>query len=276
MVKNLPVNVGGAGGVNLVPGLGRCPGGGHGSPLQYSCMENPMDRGPWWITVYRVSESWTWLKWSDLVVMHAKAPTHTESCLTIYLGIMTQPSWRIEFTITSNSCELVPELLGGPLLHISSAFSVLTFITCMNNDHNHNGGGGGLVTELCPTLATPWSVACQTPLSMGFSIQEYWSGLPFPSPIITIIINNLVSAYHITLKITHQDRYTLTPILQVRKLRAPLTYMFHLSVFAEGLCLLLATHFFPPPPTLPSSWSQTLLIEKQGMFKCSLFQNAFS
>ena len=44
------------------------------------------------------------------------------------------------------------------------------------------GGGGGLVTESCPTLVTPWTIACQAPLSMGFSRQEYWSGLPFPSP----------------------------------------------------------------------------------------------
>src|SRR5574337_392253 len=36
--------------------------------------------------------------------------------------------------------------------------------------------------ELCPTLVPPWTVACQVPLSMGFSRQEYWSGLPFPSP----------------------------------------------------------------------------------------------
>ena len=39
-----------------------------------------------------------------------------------------------------------------------------------------------LVIKLCPTLATPWTVACQAPLSMGFSRQEYWRGLPFPSP----------------------------------------------------------------------------------------------
>ena len=45
------------------------------------------------------------------------------------------------------------------------------------------GGGGGLVAKLCPTLATPWTVACQATLFMGFSRQEYWSGLPFPSPI---------------------------------------------------------------------------------------------
>ena len=38
-----------------------------------------------------------------------------------------------------------------------------------------------LVAKSCLTLATPWTVACQAPLSVGFSRQEYWSGLPFPS-----------------------------------------------------------------------------------------------
>ena len=42
--------------------------------------------------------------------------------------------------------------------------------------------GGGLVIKSCPTLARPWTVACQAPLSMGFSRQEYWSWLPFSSP----------------------------------------------------------------------------------------------
>ena len=40
----------------------------------------------------------------------------------------------------------------------------------------------GLVSKLCPTLLTPWTVAHQAPLSVGFPRQEYWSGLPFPSP----------------------------------------------------------------------------------------------
>ena len=44
------------------------------------------------------------------------------------------------------------------------------------------GDGGGLVTKLCPTPVTPWTVACQASLSIGFSRQEYWSGLPFPYP----------------------------------------------------------------------------------------------
>ena len=43
-------------------------------------------------------------------------------------------------------------------------------------------GVGGLVAKLCLTLAIPWTVARQAPLSMGFSRQEYWNGLPFPSP----------------------------------------------------------------------------------------------
>ena len=43
---------------------------------------------------------------------------------------------------------------------------------------------GGLVAKSCLTLATPWTVASQAPLSMGFSWQEYWSGFPFPSPIL--------------------------------------------------------------------------------------------
>ena len=43
-------------------------------------------------------------------------------------------------------------------------------------------GGGDLVAKWCPTLVTPWTVACQAPLSMGFLSQEYWSVLPFPSP----------------------------------------------------------------------------------------------
>ena len=43
-------------------------------------------------------------------------------------------------------------------------------------------GGAGLVTKSCPTLAAPWTVAHQVPLSLGFSRQEYWSGLPFLSP----------------------------------------------------------------------------------------------
>ena len=57
--KNLPASAGDATDAGLIPGSGRFLGGGHGNPLQYSCLENPMDRGAWWATVHRVTKSWT-------------------------------------------------------------------------------------------------------------------------------------------------------------------------------------------------------------------------
>ena len=53
-VKNPPANVGDMGDSGFVPGSGRSPGGGHGNPLQYACLENPMDRGAWRAVVYGV------------------------------------------------------------------------------------------------------------------------------------------------------------------------------------------------------------------------------
>ena len=58
VVKNLPASVGYAG---LIPESGRCPGEGNGDLLQYPSLENPVDRGAWWVTVYRVSKSQTQL-----------------------------------------------------------------------------------------------------------------------------------------------------------------------------------------------------------------------
>ena len=59
MVKNSPANAGSIRDRGSIPGLGRSPGGGHGNPLQYSCLENPIDRGAWQATVYGVAKSWT-------------------------------------------------------------------------------------------------------------------------------------------------------------------------------------------------------------------------
>ena len=56
MIKNLHANTGDRVEKGSIPGSGRCPGGGHGNPLQYSCQENPMDRGTWWAPVHGVAE----------------------------------------------------------------------------------------------------------------------------------------------------------------------------------------------------------------------------
>ena len=57
MIKNLLANAGDIGDRGLIPRSGRSPGEGHGNPLQYSCLEKPMDRGAWRATVHRVSKS---------------------------------------------------------------------------------------------------------------------------------------------------------------------------------------------------------------------------
>ena len=70
-------------------------------------------------------------------------------------------------------------IIGRMLYHLNHQGSPKVYYRVMANSH---GGGGGLLSKSCPTLAIPWTVACQAPLSVGFSRQEYWSGLPFPSP----------------------------------------------------------------------------------------------
>ena len=62
VVRNLPASAGDVRHVGSIPGSGRPPGGGHGNPLQCSCLDNPVDRGAWWAALHRVAKSWTWLK----------------------------------------------------------------------------------------------------------------------------------------------------------------------------------------------------------------------
>ena len=68
VVENPPANVGNIRDVGSIPGSGRSPGGEHGNPLQYSCLENSMDRGGWQPTVPWVTKNWTRLKQQS---MHA-------------------------------------------------------------------------------------------------------------------------------------------------------------------------------------------------------------
>ena len=57
MIKNLPASAGGERDADSILKSERSPGGGHGDRLQYSCLENPMERGVWWVTVQRIAES---------------------------------------------------------------------------------------------------------------------------------------------------------------------------------------------------------------------------
>ena len=93
-----------AGDLGSIPGLGRSPGEGNGNPFQYSCLENPLDRGAWWATVHEVTQ---------------------------------EPDMR--------------EQLNKQLSHIQ-------------------------------LFVTPWTVAHQATLSVGFPRREYWSGLSYLFP----------------------------------------------------------------------------------------------
>ena len=83
MVKNPPASAGDVRDAGSIPGSGRSPGGGHGNPLQHSCLGNPVDRGAWWATVHRIAKSQTQLK---QVSMHAQEKNCGESILRRYEG----------------------------------------------------------------------------------------------------------------------------------------------------------------------------------------------
>ena len=70
VVKNPPANAGDVRHLGSIPGLGRSPGGGHGNPLQYSCLENPTDRGACTATVHRIAKCQIWLKWLSMYAKH--------------------------------------------------------------------------------------------------------------------------------------------------------------------------------------------------------------
>ena len=113
----------------MIPGSGRYPREGNGKSVQYSCLENPMDRGAWGATVHGITKSWTGL---------TGLSTHTP------IGLRSRPYYYYYFLTL--------------LLLLLSHFSRV---------------------RLC---ATPEAAAHEAPLSLGFSRQEHWSALPFPSP----------------------------------------------------------------------------------------------
>ena len=130
---------------------GRSPGGGNGTPLQYPCLKNPMDRGAWWAIVHRVTKSWTHWGFTD-TQRHRGGP---KSDMT---GIFI---WREKFTHTHTHTHTEP---------------------CNNRGRDCCCC---LVTKSCPILCDPMDCSPPGSLSMGVFSQEYCSwevGLPFPSP----------------------------------------------------------------------------------------------
>ena len=79
MVKNLPAYAGDTGDLALIPGSGRSPGVGNDNPLQYSCLENPMDKETWQVTVHEVAKSW--LQLSDRAAAVGRQVASKAECM---------------------------------------------------------------------------------------------------------------------------------------------------------------------------------------------------
>ena len=103
VAKNLPASEGGIRDTGPIPGSGRSPGEGNGNPLQYSCLENPMDGGGHWATVHGVRKSQTRL-----------------SCFTLLHSTMTYPSWVALHGMAHSFIEL-----DKAVVHVISLISFL-------------------------------------------------------------------------------------------------------------------------------------------------------
>ena len=149
-----------------IPGWGRPPGEGNGNPLQYSSLENAMDRGTWWATVHGVAESQTWL--TTTFTFHfpvnspAAAAKSLQSCPTLCDPRDGSPP-------------------GSPVPGILQARTLERVAIAFSNACKWKVKVKSLSRVLL--LATPWTTAYRAPPSMGFSRQGYWSGVPLPSPV---------------------------------------------------------------------------------------------
>ena len=107
VVKNLPANAGDVRVAGSIPGLGSSSGEGNGNPLQYACLENPMDGGAWRATVHRVTKSRTRLKQFSTHTFMRLYVSHSSECMSIPIS------------------QFVPPSLSLPCLHVHSVYLCL-------------------------------------------------------------------------------------------------------------------------------------------------------
>ena len=138
------------------------PWGWCSNPLQYSCLENLMDRVAWWATVHRVAKSWRWLK---------RLHTPTELFwLSIhgYVRFQAISEGLITDKLSHSNAWLFWWMWIIGLYLLSTPLYIYIYTKVKVWSHS--------------VMSNSVIVACQAPLAMAFSRQEYWSGLPFPSP----------------------------------------------------------------------------------------------
>ena len=118
VVRNLPASAGDSG---SIPWLGRSSGVGNGNPLQYSCLENSMDRGAWWATVHGVAKSRTWLR--DWACMH--------TCSAVY-NLLFQPFLSGQFSVIKY-IHIVMQTSPVSISRTFSSFQTETLYTLNNS-----------------------------------------------------------------------------------------------------------------------------------------------
>ena len=132
--KESACNAGDAEDIGLIPGSGRSPGGGHGNLLQYSCLENPTDRGTWRAAIHRIPKSWTWVKWQSMHT-HVQTPALTPACYALQcfnltLELKEKGSYSHDSRIEGL---IAPEMVS--LQNVKSQHEILPR-NIMGNNHN--------------------------------------------------------------------------------------------------------------------------------------------
>ena len=110
VVKNPLANAGEVRNTGSIPGSGRSPEGGYGNSLQYSCLENPMDRGTWQVMVYRIEKSQTWLKWlttAHMVPIMTAWPMKYAIMVLCLKRLPVPTSWILEYLLFDSSYQAV-------------------------------------------------------------------------------------------------------------------------------------------------------------------------
>ena len=134
MVKNRTINAGEGRDMGFIPGSGRSPGGGDGNPLQYPCLGNPMDRGAWRATVYRIAKSQTRLKQlstpSWLMNNKTKGRGHNSVFLSSQDSVLPSSLFHVT-SVTGHQCSFQMLLHTAPL---SLWHSQICNNTCFENE----------------------------------------------------------------------------------------------------------------------------------------------
>ena len=192
-----------------IPELGRSPGGAHGNPLQYSCLENPMDRGALWATVHGVTQSWTRLEWLNT---HAHRPMLLKSeslvtarvCLTSQTLTWLRPGAPQALAQSPGPCvsrhsvgpgptaasswraprhhQLTCSLLPPRVQHAGLAFRYYSFINNetkpQRSQWTWNQAGHGSIFDQKPNLPSPRSCTSSPPemwdSSLLYKPQRLW------------------------------------------------------------------------------------------------------